>query len=92
VLAFPTANIERAQFSQGLAVDFSVPAARALRAVVVNDNQFSIFGKLDIYFDGVGVLPPGELDRSERVFGRVTRRAPMGDDFHAFFSPHDEGA
>jgi len=48
----------------------------------VNDDHATIAREMDIDFDGIGSLLPGEIDCGQRIFRRVIRCSAMSDDFH----------
>ena len=62
LLAFPAANVKRAQFGQSLIANPPVHLARAPGVVVVNDHQLAVLGKLDVNFNRVSLLLPREVD------------------------------
>ncbi len=84
---FPTSHVQLAQFVQGLRADFPGEAARPFCVAIMDDHQLAVLGKLNVNFDGVGLLLPREPDGSQRVFRRIMRRAAMGDDLHSLRQP-----
>ena len=79
LLAFEFARVKPAQLGQVGFADFQVDAGGPLRVRIVTDDQPVVSGAVDIAFDPVGQLAAGQLERRQRIFGRLPGGAAMGD-------------
>ena len=70
------------KFGERHAGDWFVGTAIPFQSFVMDSNDLPIGREIDIDFDGIGLLLPGELDRCQGVFRGVVGRAAMRDDFH----------
>jgi hypothetical protein len=48
----------------------------------MDGHEPAIKGQVDVDFDGIGALRPGEADGGEGIFRSVKGSAAMTDDFH----------
>src|SRR5438876_2911736 len=62
--ALPTSHVDSAQFIERLCTDFPGEAARTFGVVIMDDHQLAVLGKLNVNFDGIGLLLPREPDGS----------------------------
>src|SRR5258706_9043272 len=79
---FPSANVERFQFSQSLSADFLFQPGCFSSVIIVDDDDFPVARQMNIDFNGIGALLPGEVCGGERIFRRIKGSAAMGNDFH----------
>jgi len=77
---FPLTGVELAQFGERLIDDFGVPSGGSFGGGVVDDDDLIVLGEVDIDFDGVGVLFPGEVGGGDGIFGGLGGGAAMGND------------
>ncbi len=77
---FPFADVVSLEFGEGLGFDGLIVACGFLGGFVVMADDFLVGGEIEIAFDLVGVLFPGEVEGGEGVFGCVVGGPTVGDD------------
>ena len=79
-LGLNTAHIELSQLLQGGVGDGELPPGEALRVLVVKTNDVPVLGQLEVGFDAIGTLLPGQLECGQGVFWSLCGRPPVGND------------
>src|SRR6185436_14260479 len=79
---FPSPDIKRFQFRQRLFRNLLANTRGLAGVVVVDDDDMTVPGQLHVDLDGVSVLLPAELNRSQRVLRGVIGCSAVSDDLN----------